>query len=84
MPVYTPDWGTLVDALERVRAATSASPLEAQTAICHAIADKKIKIRVVVDPSHIPDGGETFGGGNVGVPPRLDPADFDWTYFTAI
>ena len=80
MPLYTPDWGTLVDALERVVAATGASKLEAQTAICHTIADKKIRFRVVVDPSHIPDGGRTFVGGNVGVPPRLDPADFDWTH----
>jgi hypothetical protein len=76
--LYTPDWETLVDALNRVVAATHVSKLQAQTAICHAIADKKIKIRVVVDPSHITDGGRTFGGGNVGVPPRLDPADFDW------
>jgi hypothetical protein len=51
---------------------------QARTDICHAVADGKIRIRVLVDKAAPDVGGKTLQGGNVQVPPRLAPADFDW------
>lgn len=42
-----------------------------KTDICSAIADHKIAVRVFC-------GEQPFSDGNVGVPSRLNPDDFDW------
>jgi hypothetical protein len=45
---YVPDWERLFDALKRVIAA-GVSADEAKLAICHAIADRKIQVRLTLD-----------------------------------
>jgi hypothetical protein len=80
---YTPDWELLAHALKRVVAsgvARSQDKTEAQakTEICQAIADRKIGIRVLMQKAALDVGGKILVGGNVEVPPRLDPVDFDW------
>ena len=76
--IYTPDWETLANALERV-VSTHGDLVESKIAICKAVADKKIGVRVTVDRRHHRHSGTTFTGGNVDVPARLNPDDFDWT-----
>jgi hypothetical protein len=75
--IYTPDWERLARALERV-ASAHGDLEESKAAICNAIADKKIAVRVTVGRSHR-HSGMTFASRNVGVPVRLNPDDFDWT-----
>jgi hypothetical protein len=72
---YTPDWEPLADALERV-IATGLGKEEVKVDLCGAVADGKIRIRVKVAARA--GRGEVFANGNVGVPPRLKPADLDW------
>jgi hypothetical protein len=82
---YIPDWERLSDALKRVMAA-GYSKSRAQLDICHAIADRKIRIRYLISKEEI--GGTTVpkGQGIAGhviwrldvIPLRLTPSDFDW------
>jgi len=51
---------------------------QAKTEICQAIADRKIAIRVMMQKAAPDVGAQILRGGNVEVPPRLDPADLDW------
>jgi hypothetical protein len=74
---YVSEWEPLAKALTRVRAFGGIEH-QAKVDICNAVSDRKIAIRVVIDDSHRLDGGKTYLGGNVGVPPRLNPADFNW------
>jgi hypothetical protein len=71
--LYSPEWEALADALKCVVAATGVSEQQAKTDICNAMADRKIEVRVI-------SGERTFSGGNVGVPRRLNPDDFDWSH----
>jgi hypothetical protein len=57
--------------------ATGASKDQAQTDLCRAMADRKIHVRVRIAPNHY-ERGRVFSDGNVGVPPHLNPHDFDW------
>jgi hypothetical protein len=75
--IYAFDWESLANALGRV-VAIHGNAEQAQTAICGAIADKKIDVRVMISRGDHLCGGRTFGVGNVEVPPRINPADFDW------
>src|SRR5262249_13586092 len=72
------DWESLANALQRVVSAHG-DMVESKTAICNAIADKKIAVRVTIDRSRHLLGGMTFAGRNVGVPARLNLNDFDWS-----
>jgi len=75
--IYTPKWELLTAAAERV--ASTHGDLEAsKTAICDAIADRKIGVRVTINQAHHRHGGQTFPAGNVEVPVRLNPGDFEW------
>jgi hypothetical protein len=74
---YPPDWEPLADALKRVVAAGLAED-DAKIDLCRAIGDGKIRIRVLMEKNAPNVGGETLQHGNVDVPPRLGPADFDW------
>jgi hypothetical protein len=74
---YTPDWEPLAAALKRV-VGRGVAEQQAKADICHAVADGKIRIRVVMHKTAPDVGGQTLEGRNVGVPLRLDPADFDW------
>jgi len=74
---YVPEWEPLAKALTRVKV-FGGNEHQAKADICNAVSDRKIAIRVVIDDRHRLDGGKTYSGGNVGVPPRLNPADFDW------
>jgi hypothetical protein len=74
---YVPEWEPLANALTRVMA-SGVNEQQAKADICNAVADRKIVARVVIDKSHLLDGGRTFSGGNVGIPPRLNATDFDW------
>jgi hypothetical protein len=74
---YDPEWEPLANALIRVMA-SGVNEQQAKADICNAVADRQIVARVVIDKSHLLDGGRTFSGGNVGIPPRLNATDFDW------
>jgi hypothetical protein len=75
---YVPDWEPLAAALKRVMA-TGATDDDAKLDICRAVADQKVSIRVTVTHSYDHAmGGKVLSGGNVDVPARLDPDDFDW------
>ena len=74
---YVPDWQPLAAALERVMA-TGATEDNAKLDICRAVADQKIDVRVRIAASEYDLGGRSFSDGNVGVPLRLNPRDFDW------
>jgi hypothetical protein len=80
---YIPDWERLPDAVKRVMA-TGLTECEAKLDLCHAISDRKIKIRFLVAKE---EGFGSFGeivqgtvrqGSNVDIPSHLDPRDFDW------
>ncbi len=75
--IYTPDWEELASALQRVVAAGANEP-EAKAGICNAVADRKIAVRVTIDNTELHYGGTTLSGGNINVPTRLKPEDFDW------
>lgn len=74
---YTPDWEPLADALKRVMA-TGVSENEAKIGLCHAMADRKINVRVRIAASDYGMRGQVFSDGNVRVPPHLMPGDLDW------
>ena len=76
---YVPDWEPLANALTRVMA-SGVNEQQAKADICNAVADRKIVVRVVIEKSYLPDGGRTFSGGNVGIPPHLNATDFDWAH----
>src|SRR5262245_20359772 len=73
---YTP-WEPLADALKRIMA-TGVTENEAKADLCHALADRKIDVRVRIAKGDSARGGQVFSDGNVGVPEHLNPADFDW------
>jgi hypothetical protein len=75
--IYTPEWELLADALERV-VSVHGDLLSCKAAICNAVADEKIAVRVTIAKSHHRHPGAIFKGRNVGVPARLNPDDFDW------
>lgn len=69
---YLPKWESLGDALKRVKANFETEEL-AKVDICNAIADREINVRVCAGV-----GKRSYEGGNVYVPERLNPTDFDW------
>jgi hypothetical protein len=75
-------WERLVDALERVTAATGISEDETQQDICGAIADREIRIRFrIAKEDAFPRGfveGTVRNGEEVDIPINLKPSDFDW------
>jgi hypothetical protein len=75
--IYVPDWETLSNGLARIIAATGATDDAARIALCHAISDKKIAVQAVVAKGQ-DWAGESVTGRQLGVPPRLTPAAFDW------
>jgi hypothetical protein len=75
---YTPDWEPLADALKRVIAAGT-SEGEGKIDLCRAVADRKIAIRVRIAANDYMKG-KVFKRRNIGVPPHLNPDDFDWTH----
>jgi hypothetical protein len=75
---YIPDFEPLADALKRVLAATNVKEEEAKHDICHAVADRKIAVRVRIAASDLSFRGRTFARGNVDVPRHLIPDDLDW------
>lgn len=74
---YPPDWEPLADALKRV-VATGLAEEDAKIDVCRAIGDGKIHIRALMEKTAPNVGGKTLLHGNIDVPPRLSPADFDW------
>jgi hypothetical protein len=77
--IYAFDWELLASALGRV-VAIHGNAEEAEAAICGAIADKKIDVRVTISRGDHLHEGRTFGVGNVEVPPRISAFDFDWVH----
>jgi len=69
---YIPDWELLGVALKRIMA-FNVEESEAKADLCHAIADRKINVRVT-----LAGGKGVFSGGNVGPPVHLEPHDLDW------
>jgi hypothetical protein len=74
---YTPDWERLADALKRV-IATGVSEDEAKLDLCHAVADRKIDVRVRIAATDYAMRGRVCSDGNVVVPAHLSPGDLDW------
>jgi hypothetical protein len=74
---YTPDWSSLADALKHV-VASGASSDAAKADISHAVADQKVRVRVRIAACYRDRGGQVYSGGNVSIPPHLDPGDLDW------
>jgi hypothetical protein len=74
---YVPLWERLADALKRVMAA-GASEAEAKADLCHAMADRKIGVRIRIAGNADYDRGKLFSRGNVSVPSHLVLGDFDW------
>ena len=55
--LYDPDWLSLLDARERLKA-KGAVQVEAETAICLAVRDRKLKVRFVIEKViYAPTGG---------------------------
>ena len=84
---YEPDWERLSHALKRVTTA-SASEVTAKRAICNAIADGKIAVRLyfLVPPTSIDlvprrelSARYTRDIRKEDIPTSLTPRDFDWT-----
>ena len=69
---YIPDWEPLAAALNRI-VASNIEESEAKADLCHAIADRKISVRVT-----LAGGKGVFSTGNVGPPAHIEPQDFDW------
>ncbi|WP_407166590.1 hypothetical protein [Bradyrhizobium sp. ORS 111] len=75
--MYVPDWEPIGVALKRL-IAIGLHEDEAMADLCNAVADQKIELRAVV-------GGDDYYAGvtvqrsAVEPPPRLTPADIDWT-----
>jgi hypothetical protein len=87
MAAYIRDWERLSDALKRVMA-TGIPEDEAKSAICNAIADQKIRVRIyfLVSPTTVeglsrrqlsPREVRYVRGHEI--PPRLKSDDFDWS-----
>lgn len=75
---YVQKWQPLAGALKRIM--DSGVPEgQAKIEICCAVADKEIETRVIVDAADRDYAGAMLQGGNLMVPPRLGPGDFDWT-----
>jgi hypothetical protein len=74
--IYTPDWELLAHALDRV-VLTHGDLEKSKAAICGAVADRRIAVRVTVSRGSR-YGGRTYAAGNVDIPKRIDPDDFDW------
>jgi hypothetical protein len=46
--LYDPDWLSLLDARERLKA-KGAEAVEAETAICFVLRDRKLKVRFIIE-----------------------------------
>lgn len=68
---YLRKYKSLADALKHAKA-NGETEESAKVDICNAIADGDIHLQVW-------SGKNCYEGGNVAVPKRLDPADFDWS-----
>jgi hypothetical protein len=88
--LYDPDWLSLLDARERLRA-RGAAQAEAETAICLALQDRKFRRHWILEKATYARTGATltptyvraleFEEGNklrLAVPADLKPADIDW------
>jgi hypothetical protein len=73
-----PDWQELALMLRRVIAVTGMGRHAAKVTICGWIADRRVKIRFLVLVNGNLQPLATAPEGNVCVPPRLVPGDFDW------
>jgi hypothetical protein len=74
---YIPDWESLADALKRV-IATGATEDEAKAGLCHAVADRRINVRIKVASDDRELGGRFCSNDNIEVPADLKPDNFDW------
>jgi hypothetical protein len=77
---YVPEWQRLSDALEHVMTTARLSKEEAKTAICQAIADGTIKIRVKLrehTTKHL-TSKSVLEGKNVQIPTNIKADDLDW------
>jgi len=71
---YTPDWESLSSAVTRIKA-SGVEEGQAREDLCHAIADRKVAVRVTLVKSK-----QIFLGGNVRPPAHLKPNDLDWEH----
>jgi hypothetical protein len=76
---YIPKWLSLIEALQYLGFDEMEDCSRIKADLSRAIADRQIAVRVRVaakDASGF--AGKFFQCGNVGVPPQLQPSDFDW------
>ena len=79
---YVGEWVRLSEALARVMEATGISSKdEAQADICHAVADRRIRIRGELGRlrlTHTTSAGTVLTGEDFEIPTNLGPEDLDW------
>ena len=88
--LYDPDWLSLLDARERLKA-RGAEADEAETALCLALRDRKLKVHITIEKVTYAPTGATLSPTYVrelefkegvklqlAVPADLKPADIDW------
>lgn len=74
---YVRDWLPLPEARDRI-STNGLDRGQASQDICHAIADQKIAVRIIVSKHDYNFAGCVLKERQVGVPVRLDPSCFDW------
>jgi hypothetical protein len=77
---YSPEWERLSDAAARVMTAAGVSKEQAQTDICQAIADGKVKIRCQLKrhKTNKMTSKTVLEGNAFEIPTRIKPDDLDW------
>jgi hypothetical protein len=75
--MYVSEWEALGDALRRLTESDTTEE-QAKTDLCGGIADRKIRIRVRIDPTDRQFGGRVIERPRVEAPEHLRPEDLDW------
>jgi hypothetical protein len=75
---YIADWEPIADAVRDI-VETGLSAVEAQRQLCNAIADRKIRARLILGEDRYRGLPEIqLSVPELPIPPRLSPAQFDW------
>jgi hypothetical protein len=76
--MYVPEWESIANSAQWL-IASGMSEEDARTGICHAISDRKIRLRAVVGTDdYFTAEGDDIADGEIKPPLRLKPTDIDW------
>jgi hypothetical protein len=77
---YVRAWQQLSEAIESIVAVAGCSREEAQTDLCHAIADRTVRIQVKLmrHPTRGITSDNVLDGKDLSIPDAIKPADLDW------